>query len=113
MAGLSGITQVAAGWDHSLALSSDGTVWAWGNNTAGELGNGTTARSLTPVQGLSRVTSIAAGAFFGMAVQNRNLYTVLNQVMTWGQDTDATIGERHRVLVRRAHSAGGARPQRR
>jgi hypothetical protein len=31
--GLSGVTQVAAGWDHGLALTSGGTVWAWGAPT--------------------------------------------------------------------------------
>jgi Regulator of chromosome condensation (RCC1) repeat len=47
---LTGVTQVAAGWDHSLALTSDGTVWAWGANTAGQLGNGSTAGSRLPEQ---------------------------------------------------------------
>ena len=30
---------VAAGSDHTLALKDDGTVWAWGNNSYGQLGN--------------------------------------------------------------------------
>ena len=41
MTGLTGVTQVAASCDHSLALRSDGTVWAWGDNSAGQLGRGT------------------------------------------------------------------------
>lgn len=91
--GLTGVTQIAAGNGWSLALRSDGTVWGWGGNQWDQLGSGPTVIA-APVQipGLTRVTSIAAGAFFGMAVQNRNLYSVLNQVLTWGQDTDATIG---------------------
>ena len=44
------ITAVAAGIDHSLALASDGTVWAWGANGDGQLGDGTTIQRLTPVQ---------------------------------------------------------------
>ena len=36
--GLSGVVAIDAGNDHVLALKSDGTVWAWGNNTFGELG---------------------------------------------------------------------------
>src|SRR5262249_38213912 len=32
---------VAAGFDHSLALADDGTVWAWGHGQSGQLGNGT------------------------------------------------------------------------
>ena len=45
--------QVSAGWGHSLALGSDGYVYAWGSNTNGELGNNITRNSAVPV----RVTS--------------------------------------------------------
>src|SRR5207249_6623871 len=51
--GLSNVTAVAAGWTHSLALKSDGTVAAWGDNTFGE--------STVP-PGLTNVVAIAAGA---------------------------------------------------
>jgi alpha-tubulin suppressor-like RCC1 family protein len=37
------MTQVAAGEEFSLALRSDGTVWAWGRNDRGQLGRGTTS----------------------------------------------------------------------
>ena len=42
---LSGVEAIAAGSSHSLALKSDGTVWAWGNNFSGELGDRTTTDS--------------------------------------------------------------------
>lgn len=48
--GLSGITAIAAGAFHSLALKNDGTVWAWGYNGHGQLGDGTTTDRLTPVK---------------------------------------------------------------
>ena len=45
----SGVTAIAAGQNSSYALSSDGSIWAWGDNTfAGELGIGTTINQLTP-----------------------------------------------------------------
>ncbi|MGB9179636.1 MAG: hypothetical protein WCB68_10375, partial [Pyrinomonadaceae bacterium] len=47
---LSGVIAISARGHHSLALKSDGTVWAWGNSQQGELGNNTDTVSLTPVQ---------------------------------------------------------------
>ena len=51
-AGLSGVTAIAAGELHSLALKNDGTVVAWGGNRCGQA---------TVPAGLSGVTAIAAG----------------------------------------------------
>lgn len=47
---LSNIIQVETGESHSLALQSNGTVWAWGWNIGGQLGNATTDDSNIPVQ---------------------------------------------------------------
>lgn len=43
-------TQIAAGDSHSLALKSDGTLWAWGLNDKGQLGDGTTVSKTIPTQ---------------------------------------------------------------
>ncbi|HWR69324.1 MAG TPA: regulator, partial [Desulfomonilia bacterium] len=43
-------TGVAAGYNHTIGLRSDGTIWAWGLNANGQLGNGTFASSSTPVR---------------------------------------------------------------
>ena len=70
--GLTGFVAVAAGGAHSLALKSDGTVWAWGSNTSGQVGNGTFTQAVyEPVQvaGLSNVKAIAAGQNFSLAVK--------------------------------------------
>ena len=40
----------AAGYGHSLARRTDGTLWTWGRNTFGELGDGTTVNKSSPVQ---------------------------------------------------------------
>ncbi len=60
-ADLSGITNIAGGRYHSLALKSDGTVVAWGNNTYGQIN--------VPAD-LSGVTAIAAGDLHSLALKS-------------------------------------------
>lgn len=68
--GLSGAIAISGGgWGtgYSLALKSDGTVWAWGNNEYGQLGDGTTTNSSIPVQAyinLAGRISISPGSLF-------------------------------------------------
>ncbi|KFE69022.1 RCC1-like domain-containing protein [Hyalangium minutum] len=70
--GLSDVVAVAAGDFHSLALKRDGTVWAWGANYFGQLGNVALELYDSPVpvqvQGLQGVSSIAAGLDFSAAI---------------------------------------------
>ncbi|RKG50096.1 kelch-like protein [Corallococcus sp. AB011P] len=63
--------RLAAGSGHTLALKQDGTVWAWGSNGQGQLGDGTGADRLTPVQvqGLTGVAAFAAGSLHSLAVK--------------------------------------------
>jgi RHS repeat-associated protein len=101
--GLSGMTQVAVGsggpgglgssssnqyYGHEVALRSDGSVWAWGYNADGELGNGTTTSSGLPVQvsGLSGATGVAAGGYHGMAVKSDGT------VWSWGKNDVGELG---------------------
>ncbi len=60
----SGALAIAGGGGHTVALKSDGTVWAWGYNGYGQLGDGTVTDQYSPVQvsGLSGVSAIAAGS---------------------------------------------------
>ena len=50
---LEDINDIDAGWTHSLALDVNRFVWAWGNNSQGQLGNDSTDPCSTPVQVLS------------------------------------------------------------
>jgi alpha-tubulin suppressor-like RCC1 family protein len=71
VSGLSQIVAISAGGSHSLALRSDGTVWAWGDNHNAVLGDGTTVSRTTPilVRKLTEVRAIASGALYGMALK--------------------------------------------
>ena len=63
--------QAAAGGSFSVALKKDGTLWAWGDNWAGQLGNGTTAASRTPVRAGSATNwvKVWAGMLEGAGLQ--------------------------------------------
>lgn len=82
---LTGIIAIAAGGSHSLALRSDGAVWAWGNNGFGQLGiNQNVQLTRLPVQvtGLTEVAGIAAGGEHSVAVRRDGT------VWVWGNNYD-------------------------
>ena len=92
----SNVIRVSAGASHSLAVSRDGFVWAWGDNSYGQLGNGTTTPSLVPVRvpGLEGVLNVSAGAMHSLA------YRSDGSVWAWGwnqfgQLGDGTFEDRH------------------
>ena len=80
---------IAAGLAHSLALRRDGTVAAWGDNSWGQLGDGTTIERQTPVvvAGLRNVVAIAAGSAHNLAL------LADGSVMAWGSDSDGQLGD--------------------
>lgn len=87
--GLSSVKQVAAGVGHSMALKEDGTVWTWGRNNRGQLGNGTLNGRSTPgqVQGLSGIVRISAGDNFSAAIKSDGT------VYAWGGTNGVTFPE--------------------
>lgn len=70
--GLNGVSAIAAGYIHSVALKTDGTVWAWGSSAFGQLGLGTFTSVNAPIQvtALSGITSIACGYRLTLALKN-------------------------------------------
>ena len=67
--GLSEIMAIAAGDDHSLAVTRDGQLFAWGSNQFSALGDGTTVDQLRPVAiSLTEVAAVAAGEAHSLAL---------------------------------------------
>lgn len=107
---LSGITAIAAGRTHSLGFKgSDGSVWAWGANSNGQLGNGTTTDSSFAVQvtdssasNLIGVTDIAAGSAHSLAVKSDG------SVWAWGYNGFGQIGDKTTTDRSRAVRVQGA-----
>jgi alpha-tubulin suppressor-like RCC1 family protein len=93
VSGLTDVVAVAAGASHSLALRADGTVWAFGRNANGALGDGTTTDRTTPVPvvGLSGVVAIAAGNETSYALQADGAGAGL--VWAWGRNTYSQLGD--------------------
>jgi len=88
------ITQVADGYGHSIALASDGTVYTWGYNDYGQLGNGITgtdsnvpvAVNTSGVLSGKTITQVASGSYHSIALASDG------KVYTWGYNNHGQLG---------------------
>jgi alpha-tubulin suppressor-like RCC1 family protein/uncharacterized protein YkwD len=88
---ISGAVAIAAGYHHSLLLTNDARVWAWGSNKFGQLGDGTTGtHRLTPapVDALRNVTAIAGGARHSLALTGE-----AGEAWAWGDNANGQLGD--------------------
>ena len=85
---------VSAGVNHTCAIAPNNTVWCWGDNTEGQLGDGTTTRSFAPVQvvGLSDVRQVSAGSYHSCAVRRAD-----GSVWCWGNNQSGQLGDNSNV----------------
>jgi alpha-tubulin suppressor-like RCC1 family protein len=94
-AALSGIAKIAAGYDHSCALMTNGTAKCWGNNSDGQIGDGTFNDAATPrnVKGpsgsgvLSNIVDLDAGEHHTCA------HMADGTARCWGDNSDGQIGD--------------------
>ena len=86
---LTGITTVAAGIYHSIALKSDGSFWIWGFNVYGQLGNGTNTQSNVPllISSMTDVSAIAGGEHHTLALKKDGT------VWAWGWNVNGQLGD--------------------
>src|SRR5439155_640288 len=87
--GITGAVAVAARGYHSCALLGDGTVWCWGRNSDGQLGNGTTIGSPVPgrVAGLPSATAVSGG------FQHTCALLADGTVQCWGRNLEGQLGD--------------------
>ncbi len=95
------IIAVALGESHSIALAADGTVYSWGLNNFGQLGNGPTGQETTPVKVLkgeyggttylgddsnNKITAVALGYYHSIALAEDGT------VYSWGFNGSGQLG---------------------
>lgn len=79
--------QVAAGYQHSALLKSDGSLWAWGDNWQGKLGDGTSINRATPVLVGQDFVAVAAGLNHTVGLKADGT------VWAWGYNAVGQIGD--------------------
>lgn len=85
---------IAAGGSHSIALKADNSLWAWGSNNGGQLGNGAHVDAVAPVQIVSpdllantEWKTVAGGQMHSVALKNDN------SLRSWGVNSFGQLGD--------------------
>lgn len=81
---------VSSEWNHNLAIKTDGTLWSWGSNTCGQLGDGTTINKSSPVTtagGGTNWCNTSAGNCFSAGIKTDGT------LWTWGINTCGQLAD--------------------
>jgi alpha-tubulin suppressor-like RCC1 family protein len=80
-------TSVSAGADYAMAIKADGSLWAWGLNEYGQLGDGTNVDSFTPTKIMDNVAAVDAGIDYAMAIKTDG------SLWAWGLNEYGQLGD--------------------
>jgi alpha-tubulin suppressor-like RCC1 family protein len=81
-------TMVSGGWSHSLALRTDGTLWSWGRNNFGQLGDGSNDNRNSPVQvGSDTWIMVSAGGYHSLGLKTDGT------LWSWGYNYGGQLGD--------------------
>ena len=81
------VRQASAGLQFIMVVRNDGSLWGWGHNESGQLGNGTTDESPRPIRILDNVRQVSAGAAHAMAIRNDG------SLWAWGDNESCQLGD--------------------
>jgi hypothetical protein len=87
VSGPAAFASASGGERHTLAVRSDGTLWAWGFNGNGQLGDGTTVSRYSPVQIGSAFAAVAAGASHSLGLHDNG------ELWAWGENYYGQLGD--------------------
>jgi len=77
----------STGFETTYAIRSDGSLWAWGRNSSGHLGDGTTRNRRTPVRIMDDVAYVSAGSNNTMAIKTDG------SLWAWGRNNAGSLGD--------------------
>jgi hypothetical protein len=84
----SGVVSVALGYYHTCVIKTNGSLWCWGNNTSGQLGDGTNTAKNSPVQIMSSgVSSVSLGKDHTCAIKTNG------SLWCWGYNYLGQLGD--------------------
>jgi len=90
-------SKIASGSEHSLAIKTDGSLWAWGSNETGQVGDGTVANRISPVRIEHGFTTLAGNGYtFSVSTTNSFGFTLAvksdGSLWTWGSNAFGQLG---------------------
>lgn len=85
--GLSDVSSLSVGANHTCAITESGTLYCWGNNSYGQIGNGEHNEADRPVSVMKKVAKVSAGELHTCAL------TVDGKVFCWGYNETGALGD--------------------